>query len=281
MAKRNVDDNNTDAVEAKQRFMTDPMLSKLIFSLVGAYTNALVEDDAQLDEAEQPELTRNERVLLLSALFDTLDMLIGGRYGETDEYESDDDYAEENASAKRSVETAKDKRMSTFYKAFMGDMRSLVGPWHSNKDKFLVEWSDLGNSLYAKSPAKKSDNPIRLEAIPEQEAEPLTVEEAAIIGGKCALPTKVARALASQGFTVLAEAEPGEAAWVKSGKEVGQPTKQLVLVCRDDSSYLVSVANINRHDPYGQPIKRRILGEGASAEAILQTIAMLYDEMAS
>lgn len=274
------DEDDTMSVEAKQRFMTDPMVQKFISSLLQGYVHSLHEDEETLDDIEIPELGRNERVLILSGLFDLMDMIAGDRFGNADEYddEVDEEYASING--KRRKETAKkNKPMSTFYKAFMGDMRSLVNPWHSNRDKFLQLWGELGNNLYNKSPAKESEKPLVLKPVLVEDWP--DAEEAAVIGARSALPSKVARELARQGFDVLKEAEPGEAAWVKNGGEVGRSEKQLVLVRRDDDSYVVMIAAVNRHDPYGKPIKRRVLEEGASAEKILGMIATLYDEMAS
>ncbi len=271
------------SVEALQRFLVDPATLKTILQLASVYQRALHPDDDTVDDLEFPELGRNDRIIVMKALFELLSELMGDPGdSETDELEDDEEYASVNLGG-LGVEVAKDKRMSTYYKAFMGKMRDLVGPWHSDKNKWLEKWTAMGMDLYAKSPADAPETDLKLVIERDRESDesdaPQFDEEAAVVDSTAALPTKVMRELTNMGFTPLAEAEEGESAWVKSGANDGFPERQVILVRRADESYLVIYSNVSKFETYGQVQKRRTLDEGASAETLLRVIAYMYDAM--
>jgi hypothetical protein len=268
-------DSGGTEVEALHRFLTDPVAQKTLFAFVAAYYNSLEDDDEDMDAAEHPEMSRNDRVLALTGIFELLEDLLGGLDEEDEEYEGDDEVAKLLKTQKRRRELAKDKRMSTFYKAFMGDMKDLTGPWHSNRAKFLAAWGELGNRLYAKSPSKEDRTKIKL-IIKKDEA----TEEAAIIGSEAALPTKVLRAITELGFKPVSQPLSGDAAWVKRGTADGYPDRQVYLIRREEGSYLVLLSKDSKYDTYGKPLSRQLLDDGASDNQILSAVSYMYDSLA-
>lgn len=278
--------DDDDEVGARHRFLTDPSANKIIQSLGGMYNNALHEDDDEAQESTVPTISRNDHVLLLNGLFDLMAEVLGTQPEDTDEDEEDiDDSSEDeddetaSLSFPLSIEEAKDKRMSVYYKAFMGEMRNLVNPWFGNADKFLDLWARMGNKLYDKSPAKKPKKP-KLLITRYAKATEASTEAAAVIGAVLPLASKVIKALSDMGFVPCKADEDGDAAWMKSGVDDGFPDMQVFLVRREDNSYLVMLSKANKYDAYGKIIKRRVLTEGATPAQLISAIAFMYDQMA-
>lgn len=272
------DDNSVDAL---QRFLTDPSTLKLMLQLAATYQRALHDDDDTIDDLDFPELGRNDRLLLMKSCFDMLAELMGDP-NDSELEDTDDEYASANLGG-IGIEVAKDKRMSAYYKAFMGKMRDLVNPWHSNKNAWLEKWVKMGMDLYAKSPADDPDIPLVIVIQKAEDQEHIDgdeeTEEAAVLDSHSALPTKVMRELTNMDFQPIAQPEPNEAAWAKSGANDGFPERQVVLVRREDESYLVMYSRKDKYNTYGKVLKRRTLDENASAEVILRAIAYMYDAM--
>jgi len=280
---REVEEYEDDGeIEALHRFLSDQQTYKTVLSLVSIFMRAQHNDDDTVDEIEYPDIRRNDQILLMKRIFELMEEMVGGPM--------EDEEFEEEASAHnartnkvtRFLELAKDKKMSAYYKAFMGNMRGLVGPWHSDPNKWLGQWMKMGMDLYEKSPGEEPETKLKLVLKRQEDSdddadESVTDnEEAAIIGGGASLPVKVARNIGSMGFEVI-EAEEGDSAWAKNGSNEGFPDRQVVLVRRADLSYLVILSTITKHDTYGKPIKRKTLGEETSDEQILRILAYYYD----
>lgn len=228
-----VDDNE---IEALHRFLSDQQTYKTVLNLVSIYMRAQHPDDDTVDDIEFPDIRRNDQILLMKSFFELMEEMVGGPVEDDDEFEDEEaSVKKRRKQARRFLEIAKDKRMSAYYKAFMGDMRSLVGPWHSNRNKWLAMWMAMGMELYANSPSDEPDTKLKLvlkrvdDDSDHEEDTSGGEEEAAVIGGAAALPAKVARNITALGFEPI-EAEEGDAAWAKSGKAEGFPDKQVVLV---------------------------------------------------
>lgn len=267
-----------EEVEALHRFLIDPVAQKSLLSFVSAYYSALEPDDEEMEAQDHPELSRNDRVLALKQIFEFLDDLLGGIEEDEDEEEDDSEIASLLKERKRRKEVAKDKRMSTFYKAFMGDMRELVSPWFGNRAKFLAGWAAMGNALYSRSPAKPDKKAMQLTVVPVEDEN--TSEEAAVIGSEAALPTKVSRSLTELGFVPVSQPKSGDAAWVKEGTADGYPDRQVYLIRREEGSYLIVLSQKSKYDTYGKPIRKVTLDEGASDQKILDVVANMYDLLA-
>lgn len=288
------DDDEGSGVDALHRFMTDQQAQRNLSLFTAAYSNSLHDNDEDMEAADLPELSRNDKVLLLQGIFELFDDIVGDKLNKLDDTMDEDD-GEELAAMKRRRETAKDKRMSTFYKAFMGNMRELVNPWHSDRNKFASLWVDMGNDLYTKSPSKEPKHPVELVVQPVEEQDDQETEDqidsdvgeeeanvdetAAIIGAEAALPGKVARELAEMGFVAVKQPHSGDAAWVKDGAEDGCPDMKLYLVKREEGSYAVFLSKDYKYDAYGKPVKRQLLDENATDKQILSVLAFMYDSM--
>jgi hypothetical protein len=266
MARGAYDDDEQDGqveVEALHRFLTDPVAQKTLFAFVSAYYNSLEDDDEEMDAADHPEMSRNDRVLALTGIFELLEDLLGGLSDEDEEEDDgDDEIANIIKTQKRRKELAKDKRMSAFYKSFMGDMRDLVNPWHKDREKFLSMWRALGEKIAEKSPANKK-----------------SIETSATIGSEAALPGKVMRSLTEMGFVPVSQPKSGDAAWAKRGTPDGFPDRQVYLIRREEGSYLILLSKDSKYDTYGKPLRQVQLDEGASDSKILTVLGMMYDAL--
>jgi hypothetical protein len=283
-----VEDGGSE-IEALHRFLSDPYASKNIMAMVAAYHNSLHEDDEDAEAADMPEIGRNTRVLLLKGFFELCEDIFAEMEDEDVDMDDEDEVARAIETALRrrrrtktkkpisNIETAKDKRMSTFYKAFMGKMRDLVNPYHSDKVRFLEKWAAMGNMLFGKSPADEPDKKFKLilKEVEEDEA----TEEAAVLESEAALPTKVARAMTELGFLPMPQPTSGDAAWVRSGLKDGFPDKQVVLIRREEGSYVVMLSQVSKYDPYGKPIKRQQFDDRTSSEKLLRALAFMGDAM--
>lgn len=273
------DDNSVDALH---RFISDQTALKTVMNLAHVFQTALHDDDSTVDDVEFPELSRNDRLILMKSIFDLLSELMSNAE-EDDTEDAEDEYASVNIGG-IGVEIAKDKRMSAYYKAFMGTMRNLVNPWHSDKNKWLALWVKMGMDLYNKSPADSPDQELTVviknaEDASEEESVESNEEEAAVMDSTASLPTKVMRELTNAGFIAMTEAEDGDSAWIKTGANDGFPDRQVILVRRKDESYMVIYSLNSKTEAYGRVQKRRTLDESASAELILQVLAYMYDAM--
>ena len=263
--------DDADSVSPKHRFMTDPTAGKVIQSLTSMYHQAQQPDDNELENTEIPEISRNDRVLLIGGVYDLVDNILAANADDSSDEEDTDD--EETAGF---IELAKDKRMSAYYKAFMGKMRNLVEPWHGDKVKFLSMWAELGNELYNKSPADEPSRTQKLVAVNND-----SEESAAVVGSDAALPAKLATNLTEMGFKPMPSVDKGDAAWYKSGASDGYPDKQVILIRRDDMSWVVMLSKVNKYGHYGKSLVKRVLGEETSADTIMRVIALLYDQISS
>jgi hypothetical protein len=249
----------------------DQSAHKALNTLVDAWST-VVNPNSEEDMVETPELSPDKRAVLMHAIFDKLseiapELMTGDIVDNGEDDEPDEDYdADEYA---RAFETAGDKDMSKFYKAFMGKMRNGVAPWHNNVQAFLRFWADLGNATAAKSPAVDGEIGYRLSVVPDDALE--------VAGGS--LPTPLLMALQRYGF----QRNHNDSSLIKyelMGGGDSLPSGFRLDVVRNTNEptghYVVTLfANVNTTRDFGRPVRERTLDSSVKTDKIIDVIGQM------
>lgn len=259
----------------------NPAAQKAMNALVEAFIESVrpPSDDEMVDT---PELTADQRAVLMHAIYDELSDIASDIISEDIEDDGSDD--DEYASVRSDVELARgNKGMSQFYKSFMGGMKNGTEPWHKDREEFLRFWAELGNQTVAKSPAPEGETQFKLVVVDagddstdasEVEAEDADLEVASEVEIAGGLPTSLLQAFTDFKF-VRNNANQHAITYELYGKDLAEGYR--LEVSRDmvdaAGSYTITLlGKVNNERAMGIPVRTRQLSSSATTEEIIRVI---------